>query len=172
MSKTKQPTSTLLDKLMDNAGLNTQPKYSQSWDDLNNLYEAIGSQILAIGVQVNNAIKVIMSTGISNNTELKICIDGLRRDIEMYTKDLITIKSRHNDKSGNVKDGNELAFMLSIFEEYTGMQERIQANAFPVMLTITEHLSIALASNKTKAEEELTDPTVVSDIEVKEKLND
>ena len=171
MKKVKTSTSPLLDKLMGNLNLNQEFKYEQNWESLVSIYTAVAQSIVAIGTEVNNAIRTINALGVVDNAELTISVNGLRKDIEQYATDLITIRSRHENRSGRIKDGNELALLISIFEDYTGMQERIQANAFPVLLTVTEHMSAAVVNKKQQDEQTaILDPQVVTDVEVKEIL--
>lgn len=167
----------LLDALFQKAGIEANTSGKQNWNELDTLYEAIGTGILDIGTQVNDAIRLITTLGITNNAELAISVNGLTRDIEQYTKDLIHIRSHHKDKSGFVVDGADLALSLTLFDDYRGLHERFRANVFPVMLTVSEHLADAVsAHNKAKQESEeqakLLDPKVISDVEVKVNTNE
>lgn len=169
MAKPKAAISPLLDKLMGNLDLNKEFKHEQTWESLTDIYNAVATSIVSIGTEVNNAIRTINALGVTDNVELTVSVNGLRRDIEQYTKDILIIRSRHEGQSGEVKDGNELALLISIFEDYTGMQERIQANAFPVLLTVTEHMSAAVVKKREEEEQQkLIDPTVITDVEVKD----
>lgn len=163
----------VLDKLFKNAGIGVAPQNPQTWEQIDSMYEGIGEYILVMGEEVNNAVKVISLLGISGNVELTTSVRGLTNDIESYTKDLISLKSRHTDKSGPVQDGDDLVLCLSCFEDYFALNERIRANMFPIMLTVTEYLQEAVSKNGKKLEEaaaaaELADVSVVSDIQVKE----
>lgn len=164
-------TSPLMDKLFANAGIGKE-KTEQNWESLEDIYQAIGSGIVETAEQVNQAVQMIRSVGIENNRELAISVNGLTRDIEAYAETLAQIHKRHAGKTGQVKDGDELVSLFSIFEDYSALNGRMRANTMPVMLTITEHISIAANQLKEKAAQDAQDPNVVTDVVVKESVNE
>lgn len=173
----KTTVSPLMESLMAKAGIEPEFNSKSNWDELNELYEAIGGSIIEIGTRVNESVALIQRAGLQEVRELVIAISGLNKDLETYTSNLIKTKQRHADKSGMVKNGDELALMLSIYSDYKTIQEFMQANTFQVFILITEKLSEASAVTKQAEDQEtkqkeLQDPTVISDIQVKEKTND
>lgn len=172
----KPTASPLLETLMQKAGIQPEFDSKSNWTELNELYEVIGSSIIEIGTRVNDSVRLIQQAGLQEVKELVIAINGLRVDLEKYTTDLIKTKARHADKSGMVKDGDELALMLSIYSDYKTIQEFIQANTFPVFILITEKLSEAASLTKNpqeeKANKDLLDPNVISDAIVKDVTNE
>lgn len=172
----KPTVSPLMESLMQKAGI--QPEYDSksSWNELTEVYEAIGTSIVEIGTRVNESVRLIQRAGLQGVRELVIAINGLRTDLEKYTTDLIATRKRHADKEGMVANGDELALMLSIYSDYRTIQEFIQANTFPVFILITEKLTEASAKSSEpvdeQAQKDLVNPDVISDIQVKEKTND
>lgn len=160
--------SPLLTSLLDKAGI--VGDIQQKWDEIDGIYTEIAQGIYQIGVEVNGAIRLINSLGIHKDVELATSVRGMTRDIEEFSQGLLKIKGRHEGMSGRVKDSEELALLLSVFEDYTALNNRFRAVVFPVMLTVTERL--AQAQSMTGAEEQkmknLQDPNVVSDVQVKE----
>jgi hypothetical protein len=171
MAKGKVTTNPLIDSLFERAGIVSQ-KPNQTWSSLNDIYMAIAQSIVETGEQVNQCIAMIRSAGIENNKELSISVNGLTRDITAYTETLLQINAQHSKYSGDVKNGDELALCLSLYEDYLALHNRMRANTLPVILTVTEHLSAAQSVIEQAKKDELTDPNVVSDIEVKVKTND
>lgn len=160
--------SPLLESLLERADI--RPENQQTWSELDDLYKTVAESIFDIGLKVNVAIRQINALGIKRNNEIAISVKGLTRDIEEFSEGLLRIKSRHEGFTGPVKDSEELALCLSVFEDYQALNLRFKAVVFPVMLTIAEYL--ATASNdfvkETKENKDLTDPNVISDLPVKE----
>ena len=169
-------TNPVLDKLFENAGIKNEPEIKQNWQQIDEIYESIATGIVSVASEVNQAIRAINLLGVDSNAELAINVRSLTRDLETYSHDMVAIKERHKDFSGPVKDGEELALCLSVFEDYVALNDRFRANVFPVVITVTEFLAEAVSNNKEKVKEtmasDLTNPNVVSDIEVKEKVNE
>lgn len=164
----------LLDALFQKADIKPEaaqmPK--QNWSELDALYEVNATSIVEVASNVNNAIRAITEHGVSQTSELKATINGFTRDIQQYTTDLLHIQSHHKSKEGVIKNGADLVLFLSISEDYIALSERFRANTFNVMLTVTEYLSEANSNKAARdAEKELLDPTVISDVEVKETPN-
>jgi hypothetical protein len=158
----------VLDKMFKNAGIVGDKHQTQTWEQLEAMYQAIGSGIVEVGNQVNVAVKTINNLGVTGDAMLVKTVEGLTRDIGMFTEDLIKIKSRHSDMSGNVKDGEDLVLCLSCYEDYYALNGRLQAVLFPAMLTVTEAMMEAQA---TKAKQDELDPSVITDVEIKETPN-
>jgi hypothetical protein len=169
----KKATSPLLDALFEKANIkpDSTKMPAQYWEELDTLYEANAISILEISTNVNEAIRTIRNNGIEQSAELAVTTNGFTRDITQYTTDLVHIRSHHKDKKGELKDGAELALFLSISEDYIAWSERFRANSLPVMLVITDHMQEAAGKAASKAQQELQDPNVISDVEVKETPN-
>lgn len=164
----RQEFNPVLDQLFKNAGLQTpEPKaQTQQWEQMDTFYQEIGSAIITIGQEVNKSLAVMRELGIANNPEVAVTVRGMTRDLEQFTSELLTLRKRHEGLTGPVKDGEELALCLSIFNDYVLLNDRFRAMTFPAMLTLTEHMSQAMAA--AKAQSDLQDPSVVTDVEVKE----
>lgn len=152
-----------LDRLFKNAGISVPaPQVQQSWEEVDGLFQTIAEGIVNIGQEVNSSIRLMRSLGVHSNAEVAITVKGLTSDIESFAADLAKIKSRHEGFKGQIKDGEELALCLSVFNDYMVLNDRFRAVVFPAMLTVTEHLTLAMAQ-ASKNQDTLTDPTVISD---------
>ena len=114
---------------------------NQSWSEVDDIYQVLGEAIIEIAGQVNNSIKLIIQNGLETDTEINIAVNGIKRDIEHFTGDLKSIKSRHSDMSGTIDDEDQFALSCSVFNDYVILNERFKAIIFNPMLTITEKLS-------------------------------
>ncbi len=135
----KQQSNPLLEKMFQNADLDTPIiEITQSWDDIDNIYQAVAESIISIAGEINQTIRVINELGMHSNKELEVAMNGLQGDIEMFTRDMVNIRNRH-----------------------AGM-----SLVFPIVTTVTEHLADAIDA-KRKADA-VTDVNVITDVEVKE----
>lgn len=158
----------VLDMMFKNAGIVGDTTSHQTWEQLEDMYQATGSGIIEIGEQVNEAIRSINEIGITGDQELVVTVNGLTRDIGMFSEDLLKIRGRHSDMSGVVKDGEDLILCLSCFEDYYALNGRLKAVIFPALLTVTDALNNA---KSIKAALDAVDPNVITDVEVKETPN-
>lgn len=170
----RQEFNPVLDQLFKNAGIQTPSSVreanTQKWEQMDTFYQEIGSAIITIGEEVNKTIGVMRELGVDKNAEVAVTVSGLTKDLEQFTSELLQNRKRHEGLTGPVKDGEELALCLSIFNDYVLLNDRFRAMTFPAMLTLTEHLTEAVA--KAKSANDLQDPNVVTDVEVKEVKTD
>lgn len=161
VSSERKEFNPVLDSLFKNAGISTPPVVKQSWGEVDGIFQTIAEGLVHVGREVNSSIQLMRSLGVENNAEVSVTVRGLTRDIETFANELAQIKSRHEGFKGQVKDGEELALCLSVFQDYMVLNDRFRAIVFPAMLTVTEHLTDAMA--KVKKQDDLTDPNVISD---------
>jgi len=149
--------SKLVNDLFSSAGIpQEETKSKQSWSDVDAIYNTIASSIVEIGSNINDCIRIINQNGGNANNELVITVNGLTRDIEEFSKDLLKIKKRHEGFFGLVNDDNELALCLSVFNDYVILNDRFKAIIFQPILTITEFMA------DIKVKNEVTQPAVAN----------
>ena len=112
-----------------------------SWNEVGNIYNSIANAIVTIGQNVNIAIQSINEASNIDKQEIILTVNGIRRDLEAFTTDLLTIYNAHKDHSGIVNGEDELALCISVFNDYTILSDRLNAVMFPAMLTVTESLA-------------------------------
>jgi sulfur transfer complex TusBCD TusB component (DsrH family) len=125
------------------------PEIKQSWEDLDRIYEKCGEAIIAIGNSVNAALAYPgILDNIDNVPELKILVITLKTDLESFTSELLSIKSRHINRTGFIEDENELADSISIFEDYIAFSSKFQTITTPTLINIIEKVSFAAEALK------------------------
>lgn len=169
VSSERKEFNPVLDRLFKNAGLQTpaQPNQDQQWEEMDQFYQSIGQGLITVGQEVNSSVQLLRNLGITENAEVAVTVNGLNRDLQQFTEDLLAIRKRHDGLVGKVKDGDELALCLSIFNDYVILNDRFRAVVFPAMLTMTEHVTEAVA--RARKASDLIDPNVITDVEVIEK---
>jgi hypothetical protein len=169
--KTKQKLgpvgSPLLTQLMDKAGIGSDSVDLGSnikWEDLEELYVSIASGFVEQVNAFNIAVKALKESIYPTSGELTITINGMARDIETLTKELVTIHDHHKDKTDIIND-DDIPMMLTLSQDYRTAAARIQSLLLPSMITITEYLS---EMNHVTQQAKMQDPNVISDVIIKE----
>ena len=163
----------LIDSLFARVGIG-QTTNEQTWDSLQGLYQGIGESIVGTGEQVNECVRMIMSQGLQQDTELSVAVKGLTRDLTAYSETLIQISLRHKTEDGHFRTGNvinadELTDVISIYESYAAVHDRMRANTLPIILTITDRLAASSRLAAAEIEEQKQyDINVITDVKVKE----
>lgn len=112
----------------------------QSWEEVTALYNVIGGRLIDTLIAVNKAIVVIRESGVVVSRDVFTAIEGIKKDVDSFTLDLLAIRKRHDDKTGIIKKEDELMLCVSIFGDYETMANRFTSLIFTPMLTITECL--------------------------------
>lgn len=123
------------------------------WDELNDLYTSMAHGIYDTASNVQIAIASVGRASIKDN-EANIAIEGLNKDIDSFTTQLLDLKKTHADKTGVVKDGNELAAFIEIAELYTDFELRFRAVTLPTVLVIMDHVGRVVNEMKKQVEAE------------------
>lgn len=161
----RKQTSALVDGLFQRAEIPMAPKVEQRWEELEGIYNEIGSGLIETAENINSVIVEMQALGYGGDKELINAINGVRRDIDSFSTQLLAIKQQHADKSGPIEDGDDMALCLQVFNEYVGMNEQFRAIVFPTLLLITEKLGDAkVAANKLAVTETEVKPEVPSEL--------
>ena len=90
-------------------------------------------------------------------------INGVVRDLDVFTNQLVDLHKLHEGKTGIINDPDELALCISIFNQYSGFSDRFRSVIFPVVITITEAYS---ESQELAKPSEASDISVITDVEI------
>ena len=170
----------LLQNLMDRAGIGQtigeKTQVSQTWTDLEKIYQGIAESIVETGMGIQNSIEIVKRYNLEKEEGYIRSINGAKQDLENFTRRLLSVKEKHLNKTGAVANAEDLSLCMSCFNEYVVIGDQFKAIMFPTLLDINEYTETALAKlNQTLAQEEqaeklsdLQDPKVISDVEIKE----
>lgn len=152
--------------------LSDEPKIAKNtfWDDAQDHYR----NSLAAIVQVEATLRDELVEFTRDRVKLDLIEDqqGLANNINILTKDisehvnrLNNIYAKHKDKHGSTITPDEHMELLHIHGEYADALEIYQANIVPTTAYILEQISIV--EKKLLEQNSITDPTVITDVEVK-----
>jgi hypothetical protein len=145
---------------------------NRAWDELNELYQTLVTGLYTVN---KNLADIYKTEGLFNfidkKAEVKATIKGLANDLEFFKGKLIAIKALHEGKKGGFKDESEFGESLTIFEEYTKYQAEYDTVIMPSVTFLLEQSGIAeqkiYAIVNQKKEDDLTNPSVISDAVIK-----
>lgn len=144
----KKPVSDIVENMFSNAGLPNPNQINQNWEEIEAMYQEIGSSFITIGQQINEAIRTINQIGLNNVTELVSTVNTASKDIQSFASKLAATHERHAGKTGRVDNGDELALCLDIANEYFMINDKFRVLIFPAILTITEHMADAMQKHE------------------------
>ena len=163
MAFKEKQTSVLVNELFNKADIPVPDEVKQRWEDLEVIYEANAESLFDIALQIRNCTDLIRRVPCSNQKEVIETINGVVRDLDIFTNQLVDLRKLHEGKTGIINDPDELALCISIFNQYSGFSDRFRAVIFPVVITITEAYSEAEELVK---QSEASDVSVITDLEI------
>ena len=126
--------------MFDNAGIPTINN-DINWSDVDDIYQSLATGIIDISISFNNSIQNLNESGLyEKDTDLIAVINTFKNDLTETTNALAGLKHKRSNYSGVIKDENELALNLEIFNDLLALYDKFRAIIQPHMLEITERL--------------------------------
>lgn len=110
------------------------------WDTLKELYETIGLGIMEFAQAVKNNFDAIVNAGVSDNVLISL-INTTMNDCKSFTEKLVLIKEKHANRSGTLKDPDELGLYYESGDAYNTLYEQFRLLSYQVSVEITTYLS-------------------------------
>lgn len=142
-------------------------KNDQSWDDLNNLRESLGSALLQLcqeifSMSVNPEIQSVLG---DRKTEFDKLMKTFEADSTSFSERVQEIRLQHEGRTGKLTSMQEYSEFTRLFLQYQNAHDELNALLAPTMseLVLLVHEQVAVA----QAAKDATDPQVVTDVVVK-----
>ena len=90
----------------------------QTWDALEAVSMAIRQEIQEMAENLHESVELVKVAGGVNVNEFDIAVKKTNKDLQDFTTDFLKIANSHQGRKGTVKDENELADCLEIYEKY------------------------------------------------------
>lgn len=120
-------------------GLPRPSQHSQSWDDLEQLYQTSAKSMMGVMATVDSLISLPGIIKYVKDTDTyNIAIRTLTSDFEILAKELTGIHEEHQSYTGRVSNDQELSKCIHIFGKYTIFYERFQGLTLPTVMSITD----------------------------------
>ena len=90
----------------------------QTWDALEAISMVIRQEIQEMAENLHGSVELVKVAGGVNVNEFDIAVKKTNKDLQDFTTDFLKIADSHQGRKGTVKDENELADCLEIYEKY------------------------------------------------------
>jgi hypothetical protein len=152
-------------------------KENKFWDELSDLYSRSLGASQAMGLQILQSVDALL-----NNPKKKECIKDISamtnvvnlitKDIENHQNSLTQIHNRHKGKTGGTTDADDHMLVISIHSDYLELVEQFNSVIMSNVKVLSDIISqteteFVRKENEQKQLNSLTDPTVITDVEVK-----
>jgi hypothetical protein len=119
----------------------------QTWEELEEIYKHSAVTIVQTGQSVNDLITLPgVQQQLERPAELRIAVDGMRKDLERFTAALLKIHAQHEGKTGVITDRDDYILSINVFEQYMEWNTNYQSLITPAMFEITLQLEQAYQS--------------------------
>jgi len=139
----------------------------QTWEELNEISEAIANQISTIASEVHETAQLVRHYGCTHVREFNIAVEAVNRDLNKFTDDFIKIRNQHNTKHGIVRSNDELSLCINLFENYQQFSAHLNGTMQHTLITFTEFALEAKDRAQAKLDKENAEV-----IDVKEKQDE
>lgn len=111
----------------------------QNWADLEDLYNSIRTSMRSIIVNVMEMITIPdMINYVKDPDTFNMAINTFKNDATSLINELTKIHEMHANKTGIVKNDDELSECIHIFGNYSIFNEKINGILLPTILSITD----------------------------------
>lgn len=134
----------LFDRLMARAEIDENVgavKKGMSWSMLKNMPGTLNNAIATVAIAVQEKVQTLNAYGYLD-AETDSVVKTFAKDIQAIGNACDEIEKKHKDRGGRAKTPAEEQAVIGIYEEYTELNNRYQANISPALLNITERLSL------------------------------
>lgn len=165
MAFKEKQTSALVYDLFNKADIPVPEEVKQRWEEIEEIYQASAHGIVNVGIQINNCINLIRQVPCSNQNEVIESVNGVTRDLESFTNQLVDLHKLHEGKTGIINDPDDLALCIQIYNQYVAFNDRFKVVIFPIVITITEAYSEsqAILQQQNQKDDGITDVEIITE---------
>jgi hypothetical protein len=143
-------------------------KTNNGWEDAKEVYHTTAQLVIGTGETIRTGFsdrEIFQYFNKDELIEVNAAINGMNRDLDLFSKQLRAIYDLHADKAGPVKDEDEFLVVFNIVDQYSQFTTSFTSVVTPNHNFLINKLSVAL---KRREDANLKNPEVVSDVKVKD----
>lgn len=114
------------------------------WGEFDDLSNTCGTSLINTLQHING---LVGTEGLVDNIEFlneaTVLINGIKRDINIFTDELVAIKKRHEGRKGQICSDEDVMESISIGNDYITYDERFRSIVVPAVLSLTEMVANA-----------------------------
>lgn len=139
-----------------------------NWAELESFYQSIGQSIVISLEEISAIQNRINSTEVNNHTkEQNLLVTNYINDVNIFGDELELIHNKHKDKKGYIRNEDDLFLSYDVGNQYHGLNIRFTTITQELMSNITiKHIEDKHGVKVDEVDKDLTDPNVISDIEI------
>ena len=122
-------------------------KKNTGWDDANDLYQAAALMVVGTGETIRQGYSdktVFDHFNQQEKVEVNTSINGMNKDLQQFTTELLVLQDLHKDRSGAVKTDDDFTKIIEIGQAYSDFTARFSAVVSPNQKFLTDKLGVAL----------------------------
>lgn len=148
---------------------------TETWDDLNQLRQSLAEAVMNVTMQISEmAINPELQAALHDQKPVfDKLVQTFWNDAQYFASWVADIRSRHEHLTGRFKNLDDYSRYMQLSLEYQNANEELQTLLAPTMseMVLIAHECIGRQTaqqQEEKAQQDLINPSVVSDLEVKE----
>lgn len=145
-------------------------KKNTGWDDAQQLYQSAAELVAGTGATIQGGFSdrsIFTFFNQQEMVEVNTAIGGMSKDLELFTNDLLALRSKHHGRSGAVTTDEDFSIILEIGQEYSDFTTRFSAVVAPNQKFLTDKLAVALTRRAEAQKAAAQDVNVVTDVTTK-----
>ena len=122
-------------------------KNNTGWNDVRDLYNTACQMVVGTGEIIRQGFSDRDIFKYFNNQEMvevNTAINGMNKDLQLFTDELVNLGKHHLDKSGSVSSDEDFNAILELGQRYSDFTTRFSAVVSPNQKFLTDKLGIAL----------------------------
>jgi len=151
-------------KEMKQQNVSIENNFKDMWNDLEAIYVSISDALVTVISEMSSIVKnEELIKHINDVKQFNTYIATLSDDSQKIASDLKTIHDKHEGRTGQPIDEDDLTFCLALFEDYNQINSYFHSNISTNMIYIGEMLDQVQHKMNESIESSIpTEPTVIS----------
>ena len=116
------------------------PQAKENWGNLDSFADELASLVYRNAESIMQTVQMVTNCGgVDNPQEFARAVSTAEADLLRFSDELNKIRTRHQNKSGEVKSADDLTHYLGVFEDYVSFNAFFQGTIQHTMIVFTEY---------------------------------
>lgn len=129
-----------------------------SWDDLNNLKENVGHEIMKLTVRISTLIgqrDFVTRIPVEHRSRVAVVVETIMSDLEHYSSMFKRIRNKHEHRSGKFQTIEEFEEFNAVSMEYLNLGTQLMSVLAPLFSELTLLIPETSSSNQGAHDEQV-----------------
>lgn len=110
-----------------------------SWNMLTKLKTEIGNYIGQMAEDINTSVEMVKMVGCDHIEEFNVAVNATNNDFQNFIKDFNSVAKKHEGREGIIKNPNDLALSMQIFEDYNQFRAKFEGTMHHALINFTDY---------------------------------